>query len=235
MGKKNPITLGHLHFEKQGDALAYFKDVLNRYSPGDTIAPSDYADAEALLSGHPRAQEKIGDSIASLVVDHDQEGGQCFHVVRSDGSKENFSYRKCIAGDPEPFTAFSAACRRVVDADIDTFKRRYFNEKQNADQKVKCPETKRWIGWEEAHVDHKSPQSFSVIVKFFASAQDIDLTQVAYKRDGLYGNELADPSLAAGFHSWHKKNALLRIIDGGRNLAKASLARIKPTRDDHTL
>lgn len=235
MGKVKPITLGHLRFAKQGEALDYFKNLLNRYSPGDTISAADYADVEALLSGHPRAQEKIGTGIAALLVDRDPERGQCFHVLRTDGSKENFSYKKCIAGDPAPFTAFSAACRRVVDSELDAFKRTYFAKNQNADGKVKCPETKRWIAWDEAHVDHKSPHSFSVIVKFFVSSQGINLTQVAYNRAGLYGHELADASLAAAFQSWHKKNAVLRVIDSGRNLAKASLARIKLTKDDHTL
>lgn len=235
MGKAKPVTLGHLHFAKQGDALEYFKEILNRYSPGEAIDAADYADVEALLSGHPRAEEKIGAGIASLLVDHDQEGGQCFHVLRSDGTKENFSYKKCITGDPTPFTAFSAACRRVVDAELDAFKRAYFDKNQNDDGKVKCPETKRWISWDEAHVDHKSPNSFSVIVQFFVSSQGIDPTQVSYERTGLYGHELADASLAAAFQTWHRKNAVLRVIDGGRNLAKASLARIKPTKDDHTL
>jgi hypothetical protein len=235
MGKAKPVTLGHLHFAKQGGALEYFKEILNRYSPGDAIDAADYADVEALLSGHPRAEEKIGGGVASLLVDRDEDGGQCFHVLRTDGTKENFSYKKCIAGDPEPFTAFSAACRRVVDAELDAFKRAYFDKHQNLDGKVKCPETNRRVKWDEAHVDHKSPHSFSVIVKFFINSQGINLSHVVYNRAGLYGHELADAPLAAAFQSWHKKNAVLRVIDGGRNLAKASLARIKLTKDDHTL
>ena len=88
---------------------------------------------------------------------------------------------------------------------------------------------------EEAHVDHRSPHSFSVIVKFFVDAKSIDLKQVAYEREGLYGAELADQSLATEFRTWHTKTAVLRIIEASRNLAKAPLARVKLTKADRKL
>lgn len=230
-----PIQLGHLSFAKQGDAVAYFSALLNRLSLGASLSGSDYADVEALLSGHPRAQEKIGTGIISLVVDAAEMGGRCFHVVRQDGSRENFSIKKCIAGDPPPFTAFSAACRHAVESDLITFKKNYFAQHQNAKGEVKCPETKNWISAEDAHVDHRSPQSFSVIVKFFVDAKSIDLSQVAYKREGLYGAELADQSLQDEFRAWHTKTAVLRIIEASRNLAKSPLARVKLTKADRKL
>lgn len=235
MARSKPITLGHLSFKKQGDALAYFKDLLSGISPGTALMGNEYRDVEALLSGHPRAQEKIGTGIATLLVDVADFDGKCFHIIRSDGSRENFSYKKCIAGDPPPFTTFSVACRRAVAGELDAFKRKYFEEKQNSEAKVKCPETGKWITLQESHVDHKSPMSFSVIVKFFLSAESLDPATISYTREGLYGSELSDDAIAGKFREWHRKNATLRVIEAGRNLSKAHLARVKPTKDDQTL
>lgn len=235
MGRSKPITLGHLSFSKQGDAMAHFKEILNRLPIGTVLTGNDYGDVAALLSGHPRAQEKIGPGIERLTVDENDADGRCFHIIRTDGSKDNFSYKKCVVGDPSPFTSFSLACRRAVEDDLYQFKVTYFDENQNADQKVKCPETKKWIAFEEAHVDHRSPQSFSVIVKFFIDMKGVDVGGVQYERVGLYGNEFSEASLAEAFRAWHKKTAVLRVIEAGRNLAKAPLARVKLTKADRTL
>lgn len=235
MARSKPITLGHLSFNKQGDALDYFKDLLSRIVPGTELKGNDYRDVEALLSGHPRAQDKIGAGIAKLLVDFAAFDDKCFHILRSDGSKDNFSYKKCIAGDPPPFTTFSVACRRVVAEELEAFKRKYFEDKQNAGTKVKCPETGKWITFGEAHVDHKSPMSFSVIVKFFLSAENLDPAKVSYIREGLYGNELSDDAIVEKFRKWHRKNANLRVIEANRNFSKAHLARVKPTKDDQSL
>lgn len=235
MARSKPIILGHLSFPRQGDALAYFKELLARTQTGTQLTGSDYRDVEALLSGHPRAQDKIGTGIAQLVLDDAELVGKCFHVIRTDGSRDNFSYKKCISGDPAPFTTFSVACRRAVAKELEDFKIRYFEEHQNDKGKVRCPETGEWIEFGEAHVDHRSPMSFSVIVKFFVSSENIDLEKVTYRRDGLYGNEFADDEIAEKFRVWHRRNALLRVIEAGRNLSKAHLARVKPTRADKSL
>ena len=123
MPKSKPILLGHLSFPKQSDALEYFRALLARISIGTVLAGNDYAEVEALLSGHPRAQEKIGSGIEALTVDAAEISGKCFHVVRTDGSRENFSLKKCISGDPSPFTSFSAACRHVVEDELAEFKK----------------------------------------------------------------------------------------------------------------
>jgi hypothetical protein len=235
MARSKPVNLGHLSFDKQGEALAYFRELLAQAPVGATLKGNDYRDVEALLSGHPRAQEKIGSGIAELIVDSGEMGDKCFHVIRDDGSKENFSYKKCIAGDPSPFTAFSLACRRVVADDLEQFKIKYFKENQNQAGKVKCPETGVWMAFDESHVDHKGPMSFSVIVKFFLSAENLNVTNVAYAREGLYGHELADAKIAEKFRKWHHSNAVLRVIEARRNFAKAYMGRVKPTKADRTL
>src|SRR4051812_42903028 len=100
MGKKRPVSIGNLEFHLQKDALAHFADILNRHEPGNELVGQEFVDVEALLHSHPRSLEKIGPGISSIVVGEAEYDGKCFHVVRKDGTADNFSYKKCISGDP---------------------------------------------------------------------------------------------------------------------------------------
>ena len=235
MGNNKPVLIGHLEFQAQKDALAHFREILNRHAPGQQLAGLDLNDVVALLFNHPRAMEKVGAGIKSIEVGSAEHDAKCFHVVRLDGSRDNFSYKKCVCGDPAPFTRFSTACRRAVDDDLHRVKVDHFAEHQNGEEKVRCPETGEWISFDEAHVDHPPPMTFSVIVQFFITTNDIDLGTVDYVREGLYGNEFRDDALRRKFREWHTKNGRFRVIKNSRNLAKAYMGRIKMTKADRTL
>lgn len=235
MGTVKPVSIGHLEFQTRKDALEYFSKILGRHAPGQRLAGRDLTDVEALLFCHPRWAEKVGSGIESIVVDSAEHDARCFHVVRKDGSRDNFSYKKCVCGDPAPFARFSTACRRAVDDDLHRVKVDHFAEHQNGEGKVRCPETGEWISFDEAHVDHPPPMTFSVIVQFFITTNDIDLGTVDYAREGLYGNEFRDDALRRKFREWHTKNGRFRVIKNSRNLAKAYMGRIKMTKADRTL
>ncbi|QFS50663.1 hypothetical protein GXM_08157 [Nostoc sphaeroides CCNUC1] len=49
--------------------------------------------------------------------------------------------------------------------------------------------TKEKITFEEAHIDHREPLTFSAIVHFFIQANTIDINTVDYITEGKYGNE----------------------------------------------
>lgn len=235
MGRKKPVSLGHLEFESQKDAKEHFREILNRYSPGQVLVEADRADVEALLCNHPRADEKIGPGIGRIFVDADDHSGQCFHVARTDETTENFSYLKCITGDPNPRTMFSMACRRAVEDELYLFKKDYFDKNDVGGWKVRCPETGEVVGFSESHVDHRPPMTFSMIVHFFIETNHIDPATVDYTRDGEYGARFADEAVAEQFRQWHKKHAILRVIKGTRNAAKAFLGRVALTQADRKL
>lgn len=98
MGKKKPIIIGSLEFEKKGAALDYFKTMLNRYDPGDKVNAKDSDILRAALALHPEASEKKGCGIESFSVRTADYGTKCFWVNRIDGSSEKFSYISCISG-----------------------------------------------------------------------------------------------------------------------------------------
>jgi hypothetical protein len=79
--------------------LQFYKNILSRYAIGEYLIGKDFDAVLNLLKQHPNAEEKIGVGIKDLLVDDSGYGrysGKCFHLIRQDGTKENFSYLKCL-------------------------------------------------------------------------------------------------------------------------------------------
>lgn len=93
-----PITIGHLHFKKKGDAAAHLKAMLHRYEVGDRVNADDAETLRAAIALHPDAEAKIGCGIIHFSVRTADFGTKCFWVNRIDGSSEKFSCKKCIYG-----------------------------------------------------------------------------------------------------------------------------------------
>lgn len=93
-----PITLGPLHFERRGDAIAFFKAMLGRYDLGDRVNADDAVFLRAALENHPDSAKKIGCGITGFSVRSADFGTRCFWVNRSDGTTEKFSITASIRG-----------------------------------------------------------------------------------------------------------------------------------------
>lgn len=70
--------------------------MLNRYIPGERISPEDATHLGSLFKRHPEYSTKVGSGIDYFEVMPADYGTQCFCGVRTDGSKEGFSYIKCV-------------------------------------------------------------------------------------------------------------------------------------------
>ncbi|GAQ80548.1 hypothetical protein KFL_000560370 [Klebsormidium nitens] len=53
---------------------------------------------QEILTYHPNATAKIGCGVEAITVDFSMQSraNRCFHVIRNDGSQEDFSYLKCL-------------------------------------------------------------------------------------------------------------------------------------------
>ena len=102
MGKARKIVLQTRSFEKAGDASSFFSAMLNRYSVGNRISDTDGVDLHALLKRPDEWAEKIGSGIRHFEVDGapDAFAGKCFWIVRSDGSRIDFSFKHCLRAKP---------------------------------------------------------------------------------------------------------------------------------------
>ena len=229
MGKV--IKIGHLRFDTKKNALNHFKSILNSYDYGQKLTDSDFADVSELIKTHREATEKIGVGIKELRVEKITYNTRCFHIIREDSSLEFFSYVKCINGSTPPFTKFSRVCRDSIKDDIRSVKQQYFDRYSNKG-KVKCQETGEFCSWEELVIDHRQPNTFSVIVDRFVEINQIDVDSVKYVENDMYGSRFKDDSLTEKFKNYHKEKANLRIVKRSKNQSRAHQGRINRQNKD---
>jgi hypothetical protein len=96
MVRGKPVVLDTMSFSNQGQALEHFKAMLNRYIPGERVSDEDTPALASLFKRHPDYLEKIGIGISHFEVMPGDYGSQCFCIVRNDGTKEDFSYKRSV-------------------------------------------------------------------------------------------------------------------------------------------
>ncbi|XP_057993467.1 DNA-directed RNA polymerase IV subunit 1 isoform X2 [Hevea brasiliensis] len=74
--------------------------ILNKYPVDHQLNETDKCTLMMALHFHPRRDEKIGSGAKDIkVVNHPEyQDSRCFSLVRTDGTNEDFSYRKCVHG-----------------------------------------------------------------------------------------------------------------------------------------
>jgi len=86
--------------------------------------------------------------------------------------------------------------------------------------------------WVELNIDHRQPNTFSVIVDRFIELHRIDLSYVEYIEtiDNVY--EFKDYNLSEKFRKYHKEKSNLRLVRKEKNLGRSHQARIKRQKKD---
>ncbi len=227
---RQPIIVGDRAFATKAAAKKHYRLVLNVDPAGRFLDETEFRDVMDLLALHPRYTEKIGVGVQAVSITVNEYGTRSFILHRDDGSLEDFSYIKCVDGDHKPFVEFSRACRRSVESRLHDWK-----AAQMDGRTTRCAVSGEVVTFSEAHVDHKPPLTFSVIVKAFAVANNIDLLRVRYNRAGVVGVAFFDPSLSSQFDAFHARMAVLRIVRDTENLRASYGARVTPTEKDGTL
>jgi hypothetical protein len=212
---------GERSFTTRRELVQAVQAILYGTSPGTALAGADLVLMRALLECHPRAAKKIGAGVSQIIIDVNSEWKGCpmFVVVRTDGTRTEFSYVKCLQAR-RPDADFQAACRSAVVEDILDVKQAQFLQNADAARRVICPLTGRRVGWDEVHVDHAPPWPFRRIVEAFVAQERLDPSTVAI--DGLADGEcvkrFADAALAGRFRRFHAAHAHLRIVEASAHL-----------------
>lgn len=217
-------------FEKQGDAIAFFKAVLNRYRPGERVSDEDALDVAALLERHTEYVTKVGCGVSHFEVMMTDHGTQCFRIIRTDDSGTDFSYRHCISQrPPSRKQEVSQAFRRAVRFDLYKARDSYFASHCGPDGLLSCAVTSERIHRDEAHMDHLPPMTFEVIVTTFLSGRGLSLDDVPLTtgQDDQVSPEVTDQALSAAFRSYHLAVARLDFVRNTVNLAQASRNRLR--------
>lgn len=228
---RKKIKIGEREFVTKKDALNHFKTILNSYDFGADLNQDDLKDIFALLETHPRVQEKIGVGIENVRITKLKYNTKSFELVRKDGSTEYFSYTKRINTPKTDFSKFREACRQTIQEDLRNVKLAYFDRFSKKGQ-VKCQESGVPAKYEDLNVDHRQPNTFSVIVDRFVELNKLELEKIEYLQIDGGPNELVDGNLKEEFRKYHQDKANLRIVKKSLNLGRSFLARVKRQKKD---
>src|SRR5665213_2189740 len=231
--RSKPVELATRSFDKQGDATLFFKTMLNRYRPGERLSDDDGLDVAGLLERHTEYVMKVGCGVDHFEVVMTEHGTQSFRIVRVDGSGTDFSYPHCISQRaPSRKQEVSQAFRRAVRFDLYRARDIFFAAHSNEDGLVACAVTGERIGREEAHMDHRPPMTFEVIVTTFLCGRGLSLDGVPLTtgKDDQVSPEVTDEGLREAFRIFHAGIARLDFVKDSVNLAQASRNRLKAGR-----
>lgn len=240
--KKREIEIGERNFKTKKSAIEFYKTILNKYDANMSLDDSDYSAVLDLFNYNPSENNQIEEIeslpeeqsdvlyIDDIIVDLHPvyKKTKCFYII-SDEEKWLFSYLLAINGNLSDEKKFTIACRNAIKNTLHKFKEQLFENKP-----VKCAITKKTVGWENSHIDHKAPMTFSVIVKTFINSNAINIANIELEyEDSLWS--FSDKDFERKFIDYHNKVALLRIISSEENLKISSNARLKPTKNDHVI
>jgi hypothetical protein len=233
MARGNAVELATQRFATQNAAILFFKEMLSRYQPGDRVKEDDALHLAALLERHDEYKAKVGCGVDHFAVMMTEHGTPCFRIVRGDGTGTDFSYRHCVTQRPPTRKQeVSQAFRRAVRFDLYKARDEFVAANRNAEGLVTCAETAKLMAPEQAHMDHRAPMTFEVLVTTFLEGrglgvQDVPLTS---GEDEQVSPEITDSELSEAFRRYHANLALLDLVENKINLAQSARHRMKPTR-----
>ncbi|WP_339635377.1 DCL family protein [uncultured Sneathiella sp.] len=233
MARGQPVELATRTFDKKGDATAFFREILNRYQSGDRVNNDDSLDLSALLERHTEYAEKVGCGISHFEIMMTGHGTKCFRIVRLDGTGTDFSYPHCISQrPPSRKQEVSNALRWAIRYDLYAARDKFFAAHADEAGFVACAETGERISREQAHMDHRPPMTFEVIVTTFLASKGLSLNDVPLSkgRDDQVSPEVTDEDMAEAFRDYHTNVARLDFVKSSINLAQSSRNRLKLTR-----
>lgn len=69
------------------------------YKSGDRLGPEDQEEVLNIITHHPSKDSKIGCGVDYIMIDtHPDHQVECFFIVRTDETRSDISFRKCIKG-----------------------------------------------------------------------------------------------------------------------------------------
>lgn len=259
---RKPFKIGQKEYKFKKDAVKHYQTILNSYDFGQSLSDSDFDDLMDLLDydyfnylanletseesneyelssevdtseGIENEEEAI--AIEDIKIARVQFNTKCFEIFYSDKTSQYISYLMMLNNTKyTPEKLFSVACRNSIHNDIMAVKQEYF-DKNSVKGQVKCQETGLLSKWTELVVDHRQPNTFSVIVDRFKEVNSIQLDIIEYTSNDQNHIIFKDDILTKQFRKYHMEKASLRIVRIECNSSRTGLARIKRTTKDLTV
>jgi hypothetical protein len=212
-------------FKTKKQETEFFRSILHRYEIGSRLSDEDAMDLAALLERYPDRDQKVGAGISHFTSRENTYGGRGFFLHRKDGSSTDFSYLRCINGRPPHKQEVARAFRRCIQGDVLERKRELFFLHGPI---LPCPITGERLEIHTAHMDHKAPLTFEVLLHTFLATKALDYDDVVLSTgsDNQECPAIVDAALRDEFRSYHNRVAILVPIAARANIALASKHRI---------
>lgn len=233
MARGVPVVLATRSFANQSLATAFFREMLGRSRPGERVNDEDALHLAALLERHDEYKEKVGCGVNYFSVMMTEHGTPCFQINRTDRTRTDFSYRHCITQRPPTCKQeVSQVFRRVVRFDLYKARDDFFAANADADGCVTCAETGQRINRDQAHMDHRAPLTFEVLVTTFLEGRGLSLEDVPITsgRDEQVSPDITDSALADAFRRYHANPARQDLVKNTVNLSQSARQRLRPSR-----
>lgn len=204
-----------VHVERRARAILHAGPAPRQLDGTDAAFIAD------LLTLHPKADEKTR-GMRALWVKANMFGEPGFFVERHDGHFVDFSYKKCLTPASVRTQAY-AALRRGIAEQVHAFKVRAFSEGFVALRYATCALTGELLTWEDAHVDHAYPQTFTALVAaWFAERGETEADVPVGAHPSGQGVVLCDPDYLAAWRAWHAERAVLRVVRDRLNVERGA-------------
>ena len=254
------MKIGQNEYRYKKDAILHYRNILNSYDFGESLSELDFNDIIDLLDYDYfnylvendiskenseldiTVEKEINDNsndveliIEDIKVSKVQFNTKCFEVYYSDKSSQYISYLMIINRVKyTPEKLFNIACRNSIHSNIQSVKQSYFDSNSIKGQ-VKCQETGILSKWSELAVDHRQPNTFSVILDRFKEVNKINFETIEFITNEINQVVFQDINLAEKFRQYHKEKASLRIVRTECNSSRTGMARLKRTSKDLTI
>lgn len=216
-------TINGIGFKTDKDLQQYAKDILYKGGFGP-LQEEDYDFMhEYFKTFHSGWAQKEGVGIKNIhkVIEPNYGKHRAFMIERVDGSTTDISYMLGNIRKKESSNKFKQALRRVVQDQIDSFRRTVFKDIDT----LLCPILETPITYSTCHIDHHEP-TFDEIVAEFIKEYGIENGEkyLAESVDNQTYHLLADTEegsrIESLFWHFHIKKAKLRAVSEKGNLTR---------------
>ncbi|MGW4817165.1 DCL family protein [Kitasatospora cineracea] len=210
---RKSFTLGGVEYTTKKAAQEAVRRLLYAYPVGTAITNAkDEEFLRDLLSLHPDYADVAGPGVAYFTVDRSLHGTAGFHVVRTDGTQDVFSYLACLT-HPSHRDNVLGTMRLSVSEQIYAFR----DANCPPGQPVTCAITGQTITRDEVHIDHEAPLFVDLAESFVNRHGGFDAVAVE-KRDTPQRWHLRD--LEFEWQQYHHQHASLRVVSKAANLSR---------------
>lgn len=96
MGRSIPVRVGNYMFANKQLLIAHMREVMTRYSVGDSLSECDSAFCMELFLWHPEAARKLNPEVTRIEVRLDLYGHKHLQIFRRDGTNDDISWKLCV-------------------------------------------------------------------------------------------------------------------------------------------